>query len=56
MRIVDVRWTDKVNIAKILCDCGTYFEFPVNRVRVVCPCCDRIGNMHRLKAEEIRID
>jgi Zn finger protein HypA/HybF involved in hydrogenase expression len=50
MRIIDIKWTPKVNIFIIKCTlCNTEFIFPMNRFRWYCPQCN-----YMIKIEDIR--
>lgn len=52
MKIIDVRWTPTMNILKIRCDCGKEFERRADKVKVTCPSCYKIGDLHFLKSIE----
>lgn len=41
MRIVDVYWTDRVNMLKIVCDCGNILTWPCNISTVNCYSCGK---------------
>jgi len=49
MKIIDAYWTPKINILTIQCSCGTLFKSRADRIRVICPKCDKVGNMFRIK-------
>ena len=59
MKIVDARWTPRVNMLVIVCDCGHEFEHRADRWRVRCPC-GRQGHLavlrDNIKPEDIRGD
>ena len=38
MKIVGARWTPRVNMLVIVCDCGREFEHRADRWRVRCTC------------------
>lgn len=39
MLIYNVYWTSKVNMLKIKCDCGKYFDWQTNISLITCPYC-----------------
>lgn len=41
MMIVDARWTSRVNMLIVRCDCGNKWEHRADRWRVSCPQCGR---------------
>ena len=54
MRITNARWTAEINYLAIKCDCGAKFERRADRVKVVCPECGKIGNMHKIKEKGVK--
>jgi hypothetical protein len=53
MKIINARWTERVNILIISCFCGKTFEHPANRQWMRCPSCRRGKNLHDLRREEL---
>lgn len=49
MEIKDARWTPRVNILLMKCQCGHTFEHPANRKWAVCPQCQSKTDTLRLK-------
>lgn len=49
MRIEDGRWTKKVNMLKIECTCGNYFEHRTDRWNVRCPNCYRRDSLYDIR-------
>jgi len=39
MRIIDITWTNRINILTIICDCGETFHWQTNISLIVCPKC-----------------
>ena len=39
MKLIDVYWTNIINVLVIKCDCGKQFEYPSNYSLVECPNC-----------------
>jgi hypothetical protein len=46
MTVLDVRWTPKVNILLIQCDCGNRFLHLSNYSAAKCDMCDRMELWH----------
>jgi len=52
MKVIGARWTEKVNILKLRCDCGVEFEHPANRKWAECPACKKGVDTLGLKAKQ----
>jgi hypothetical protein len=51
MKIVDARWTKKINMLVILCACNKTFEHRADRWAVKCPTCSRVAHLHDLREQ-----
>ena len=49
MKIVSAEWTPVVNILIVECDCAFKFKCRADRWKVVCPQCNKVGNLHSLR-------
>lgn len=59
MKFVDVFWTEVVNKAKVVCDCGHFFTARMDRWKVKCLSCGKVENITGLRerfAKEIKDD
>lgn len=51
MHLLSARWTARVNILLIRCDCGRSLEHPANRRRVVCSGCGKVSMLEKIRDE-----
>jgi len=52
MKIIDTRWTPKVNIHNIRCDkCDSIFDHRTDRWTVRCPVCGEQAGLNKLREE-----
>lgn len=49
MKIINARWTPKVNMLIIRCDCGHEFEHRADRWGVKCLNCKRQEHLQRMR-------
>lgn len=54
MKMTDVHWTSRVNMATIRCNCGTVFDCRMDVWVVRCPECRRKDWIARLRNEFAR--
>jgi hypothetical protein len=53
-RIMDVRWTNKVNMLIIKCYCGEMYEHRADRWVMQCPHCRKKFNLFQAREEYAR--
>ena len=53
MKITGGKWTLKVNMLTISCDCGNTIVHPANKWVVKCPNCNRMGNLQELRDDYV---
>jgi len=53
MTVVDVRWTPRVNVLVIRCDCQVTFDHPANYAQAQCPACGFIQYVEPSLAESV---
>jgi hypothetical protein len=49
MKIVDAKWTPKINYYKIECYCGLIFYQRVDRFKIICPKCGHLAYKDKIK-------
>lgn len=49
MKMVDARWSRRVNMLTIQCDCGARFDHPANRRIMQCPKCRRTASVETVR-------
>ncbi len=49
MKIINAKWTPKVNMLLIKCDCGNKFWQRADRMKVYCSKCFKVGNNFDIK-------
>ena len=49
MKQVDARWTPKVNLLVVECDCGHIFQHRVDRWKMRCPQCNKTESINALR-------
>jgi len=56
MELLDVYWTNNVNMLVINCDCGKQFDYPSNYSLIECPECGykEIWHEDGLNIEELK--
>ena len=56
MKIIDTKWTPKVNLLKIKCSCGEEFWHRADRWTLQCPECGRQEGIVALRRRELTAD
>lgn len=54
MDILSATWTPDVNMLEIQCSCGTLISHRADRSKVQCPNCHSKGNLHDIRAKEVK--
>lgn len=52
-RLLDVRWTPRVNLYDVGCYCGAEFSHPANRANVRCPRCGARGSVSEIREQRV---
>jgi len=53
LKLIDAKWSPRVNILIIQCDCGSVINHAADKVLIHCVLCRAYKNLHKLREEEL---